>query len=132
MKTSCETITPYVTKDGSEIRELMHPALHGNCAQSFAEATIAPGAKTRLHRHHKTEEIYHVTAGAGMMTLGNDCFAVGAGDTICILPGRAHGVENTGDTALKILCACSPAYSHDDTELLQRGVKARARSGLCK
>ena len=31
-------IEPYVTKDGSEIRELMHPAVHGNEKQSLAEA----------------------------------------------------------------------------------------------
>lgn len=118
MKTARDAITPYVTKDGSEIRELMHPAVQGNRAQSFAEATIAPGAQTRLHRHQNTEEIYHVTAGAGVMTLDEDRFPIAAGDTICIMPGRAHCVENTGNTVLKILCACAPAYAHDDTELL--------------
>ena len=123
MKTARDAITPYVTKDGSEIRELMHPVVQGNRAQSFAEATIDIGLPRswnlqRLHRHHKTEEIYHVTAGAGVMTLDEDRFPIAAGDTICITPGRAHCVENTGYTALKILCACSPAYAHDDTELL--------------
>ena len=27
------SVTPYVTKDGSEIRELMHPQVQGNAAQ---------------------------------------------------------------------------------------------------
>jgi mannose-6-phosphate isomerase-like protein (cupin superfamily) len=48
----------YVTKDGSEIRELMHPARHGNHAQSLAEATVAPGTTMVLHYHGATEEIY--------------------------------------------------------------------------
>ena len=43
-------IEPYVTKDGSEIRELMHPTVHGNRQQSLAEATVAPGAQTALHQ----------------------------------------------------------------------------------
>jgi mannose-6-phosphate isomerase-like protein (cupin superfamily) len=118
MKTAYASITPYMTKDGSQIRELMHPQKHGNRAQSFAEAIVAPGVKTLLHRHRVTEEIYHITQGAGRMSLGAQQFAVVAGDTICIAPGTAHCIECVGDVALKILCACSPAYSHDDTELL--------------
>lgn len=113
-----DAIPPYVTKDGSAIRELMHPAMHGNHNQSFAEATVQPGATTALHRHVLTEEIYHITSGVGMMTLGDERFAVAVGDTICIAPGMPHCIANTGDVPLRILCACAPAYSHDDTELL--------------
>lgn len=112
------SITPYATKDGSLIRELMHPVHHGNRAQSFAEAIVEPGAKTALHLHRVTEEIYHVTQGAGLMTLGERQFAVATGDTICIMPGTAHCIECVGDVPLKILCACAPAYAHEDTELL--------------
>lgn len=118
MKSSYAAVTAYITKDGSTIRELMHPSVHGNRQQSLAEAIVEPGASTVLHRHQRTEEIYHLTAGAGLMTLGAERFAVAAGDTICIAPGTPHCIENTGKEALKILCACSPAYAHDDTELL--------------
>lgn len=111
-------IAAYVTRDGSEIRELMHPAVHGNRAQSLAEATVAPGTRTQLHRHAVTEELYHVTAGRGRMTLGDACFDVGAGDTVAIAPGTPHRIEATGTEPLRILCCCSPPYSHDDTELL--------------
>lgn len=118
MRTAYPSIPPYVTKDGAEIRELMHPAVHGNRNQSFAEATVRPGTKTKLHRHALTEEIYHITGGAGMMTLGDERFSVAVGDTICIAPGTPHCIANTADAPLTILCACSPAYSHADTELL--------------
>ena len=109
----------YVTRDGSEIRELMHPAIHGNRRQSLAEATVAPGTRTLLHRHAVTEEIYHVTAGSGIMTLGDTRFEVGVGDTVLIAPGTPHRIEATGTEPLRILCCCSPAYSHEDTELLE-------------
>jgi mannose-6-phosphate isomerase-like protein (cupin superfamily) len=118
MKTSYDQITPFVTKDGSEIRELMHPSVHANRNQSLAEAVIAPGSETARHRHRRSEEIYHVTNGQGWMTLGIDHFAILPGDTVLIPPGTAHCVRNTGDTPLRILCSCAPAYSHDDTELL--------------
>jgi hypothetical protein len=64
MKTRHAEIPVYITKDGSEIRELMHPAVHGNRLQSLAEATVHPGQRTHLHRHARTEELYHVTSGA--------------------------------------------------------------------
>lgn len=109
----------YTTLDGSRIRELMHPAHHGVRHQSLAEATVPPGGRTRLHRHLRTEELYHVTAGAGRMTLGVDHFPVQAGDTVLIAPGTPHCIMNTGAGPLIILCCCSPAYDHGDTELLE-------------
>ena len=50
MKTRFADVTPYVTKDGSALRELMHPDVHGNRAQSLAEAVVAAGARTLPHR----------------------------------------------------------------------------------
>ena len=108
----------FITKDGSAIRELMHPNRHAVRAQSFAEAIVSVGATTELHLHRCSEEIYHITQGAGHMRLGANWFAVGVGDTIVIKPGTPHCITNVGKDALKIICACSPAYSHEDTDLL--------------
>jgi mannose-6-phosphate isomerase-like protein (cupin superfamily) len=77
-----------------------------------------PGKATQLHRHAATEELYHITSGTGLMTLGDKLIAVGPSDTVLIPPGTAHKIEATGDEPLRILCCCSPAYSHEDTELL--------------
>ncbi len=118
MHTRYADIPAYLTKDGSEIRELMHPSLHGNSQQSLAEAIVAPGATTLLHRHHLTEELYHITAGTGLMTLGDAQFPIAPGDTVLIPPGTPHNVTANGATPLHILCCCSPAYRHEDTELL--------------
>ena len=118
MKTRLQHVEPYITRDRSEIRELMHPDVHGNLRLSLAEATVQPGATTALHRHRVTEEVYHVAQGSGTMTLGDEVFEVASGDTICIPPGTAHCIENTGSEPLRILCACAPAYSHGDTELV--------------
>ena len=121
-KTQYSEISPFITKDGAVIRELMHPDTHyrelGSQSQSLAEARIAAGVKTLLHCHHVSEELYHVTAGCGEMTLGDEQFAVSVGDTVCIPPTTPHCIENTGAEELVILCCCSPAYQHDDTELL--------------
>jgi mannose-6-phosphate isomerase-like protein (cupin superfamily) len=119
MKTEYARITAFATKDGSEIRELMHPATHAVRHQSLAEAIVAPGQTTALHRHEKSEELYHITAGLGRMTLGTQSFGVAPGDTICIPPGTPHCIENIDTGPLRILCCCAPPYAHDDTELLQ-------------
>lgn len=123
MKTRYDEIEQYVTKDGSIIRELMRPDEHSGInhhvkKQSLAEATVPVGMVTMLHKHSLTEELYHITSGRGLMTLGENQFDVAVGDTVCIPPGTAHCIKNTGSHNLTILCCCSPAYSHEDTELL--------------
>ena len=110
-------IQPYITQDGSEIRELMHPNSQGNKSQSLAEATVKPGQGTILHHHVKSEELYYINQGKGKMRRGDEIFNVSRGDTICVPPGIQHCIENIGKRDLKILCCCSPAYSHDDTVL---------------
>ena len=117
--TSLAEIESFITADGSVIRELMHPATNGNNNQSLAEATIGIGSITRLHKHHSSEELYHITQGRGEMTLGKNIFPVEVGDTICIMPGTPHQIRNTGKIDLKVLCCCSPHYSDTDTQLLE-------------
>ncbi|AKB25887.1 Mannose-6-phosphate isomerase [Methanosarcina sp. MTP4] len=118
LKTEYEKVEAYTTKDNSIIRELMHPAVHGNSKQSIAEATVPVGGETLLHKHTVAEEIYHITEGSGIITLGSEEFEVEVGGTICIPLGTPHRIRNTCEKELKILCCCAPAYSHEDTELL--------------
>jgi mannose-6-phosphate isomerase-like protein (cupin superfamily) len=108
---------PFVTKDGSEIRELAGVPTGNSEHQSLAEATVAPGAETEEHYHRASEEIYFFTAGRGRLRLDADESEVAAGDTVVIPPGARHKLWNTGDEPLRLLCCCSPPYSHDDTFL---------------
>ncbi len=117
-RTRWADIPAYTTKDGSQIRELMHPQRHGNRAQSLAEARVPPGERTALHKHLRSEELYHVTAGEGLMHLGGERLRLAAGDTVHIPAGMPHCVENTGRSPLCLLCCCSPPYAHEDTVLL--------------
>lgn len=112
-------ITPYRTLDGSEIHELMHPDHQPVRRQSLALAVVAAGTATRPHRHREAEEIYHILAGRGRMTLGAEQFPVEEGDSVLIPPGTFHHIENVGAGPLRFLCSCSPAYRHEDTELLE-------------
>ncbi len=118
MRTHRDDVEPYRTKDGSTVRELMHPAAHAGARnQSLAEALVEPGGRTMIHSHARSEELYHVLSGQGVMLLAGERFAVQPGDTVLIPPGTTHGLENPGPDNLIVLCCCAPAYSHEDTEL---------------
>jgi mannose-6-phosphate isomerase-like protein (cupin superfamily) len=118
MKISLNDIDPYVTKDGSLIREIIRPTIREGVRMSLAEATVKKDCTTILHLHRSSQEIYHILSGRGMMTLEQEIFAVEPGDSILIMPGTPHQVKNTGDQPLEILCCCYPPYDHEDTELI--------------
>lgn len=115
---SYNSINEYITKDGSEIRELIHPLIHGNTGASIAEAIIKAGMKTHDHYHRKSEEIYLVMAGKGIMKRDEEVFAIEKGVSVVLMPGVVHSVENTGQDNLVIICVCTPAYGHEDTILV--------------
>ncbi|PYK57152.1 MAG: hypothetical protein DME21_18015 [Verrucomicrobia bacterium] len=88
-------VPAFITKDGSEIRELL---AHRNSVirnQSLAEARVPVGGSTLEHCDVKP------------------------GDAIAIPPGEKHKIWNTGNEALKLLCCCSPAYEHCDTVITE-------------
>jgi mannose-6-phosphate isomerase-like protein (cupin superfamily) len=49
------------------------------------------------------------------MEVDGDTRVIRPGDAVLIPPGAWHTLENTGTSELRILCCCSPPYSHDDT-----------------
>jgi mannose-6-phosphate isomerase-like protein (cupin superfamily) len=119
-KTAYSEIPASITKDGSIIRELMHPSTHKAKRQSLAEATVPRNQSTKPHLHITSEEIYHVLAGSGTMQLGDKNFPIRKGDSICIAPGEIHCLTNTELPDLVILCCCTPPYSHGDTEIITK------------
>jgi mannose-6-phosphate isomerase-like protein (cupin superfamily) len=116
-----DRVQAFITKDGSEIRELL--AHRNSCIrnQTLAEARLYVGAATTPHHHVKTEEIYYITEGRGRMTVGSESVEVGPGDAVAIPPGARHTMVNIGDCTMRFLCCCAPGYEHDDTILDARG-----------
>ena len=104
-----------MTKDGSEIRELLAHRNSVTRKQSLAEARLAPGASTQEHYHIETEEIYYITHGKGRIRIDGETREVAPGDAIAIPPGKRHKLWNAGTETLRLLCCCAPAYEHTDT-----------------
>ena len=119
-KVRLEDRESFITADGSSIRELAGVPSGNSVNQSLAEATVPAGGETFEHFHRVSEEIYFFTSGAGRMRLGTEETDVRAGDTVVIAPGVKHKLW-AGEEPLVLLCCCSPAYSHEDTVLLEGG-----------
>ena len=110
-----DQVEPFITKDGSQIRELL---AHRNSViknQSLAEATLPPNSRTDEHYHAKTEEIYYIIEGEGRMQIETEMQEVRVGDAIAIPPGKKHKLWNSGSAPLRLLCCCAPSYEHLDT-----------------
>jgi mannose-6-phosphate isomerase-like protein (cupin superfamily) len=112
-----EKVESFVTKDKSVIWELYHPGSSPVKDVSVAEAYVKGGEKTEAHVHKSSQEVYYVLDGSGTMRLGDSRFSVKTGDAILIPPGTPHDVRADGN-CIRILCICSPPYSHEDTELI--------------
>ena len=117
--TTYSSVSPMITKDGSTVREFMHPDTNSIKTQSLAEAIVQPEKSTFNHYHAVSEEIYHITEGQGTVCREGEKIEVRKGDTVFFSPGTHHYVVNTGTSELKILCFMSPPYTHDQTFLVE-------------
>jgi mannose-6-phosphate isomerase-like protein (cupin superfamily) len=118
---------PFTTKDGSTIREVAGPVSAATEHQSLAEARVPPGGATTAHVHHRSEELYFFTGGAGRIRLGDEERDVRPGECVVIPPGTPHKLFNTSAAEdLVLLCCCAPPYSDADTELLEPEVRQPA------
>jgi mannose-6-phosphate isomerase-like protein (cupin superfamily) len=100
---------PFTTKDGSTIREYLHTDV-----QSLAEASLGPGQSTRRHYHARSEEIYLIVDGHGVLEVDGESRSVAVGDAILIPPGSRHELT-AGSDGVRLLCCCVPPYSDSDT-----------------
>ena len=108
-------VPAFMTKDGSEIRELLAYRNSAIRNQSLAEARLAPGSSTQEHYHARAEEIYFILEGQGRMRIEQELSEVRPGDAIAIPAGKKHKLWNSGPGTMKLLCCCSPSYEHSDT-----------------
>lgn len=109
----------FTTLDGSRVLELVRPEREGSVNLSLARATIETGQTTAWHRHLVSEEIYYILQGEGLLELEGRREAVTVGDARLISPGTEHRITCTSAQPLVILCACSPPYTDEDTEITQ-------------
>jgi len=118
-KNNRDEVDAFITKDKSEIREIISPNNSPAERQSLAEAIVYPGESTEMHIHKTSEEIYYILEGRGIMVHDREKIEVNPGDAVVNIPGVHHRIINNGDKPLVFLCMCVPNYTHEDTVLME-------------
>jgi mannose-6-phosphate isomerase-like protein (cupin superfamily) len=111
---------PFLAGDGTAIRELFNPATDDglDLRYSFAEARLAPGRVSLLHRL-KTSEVYYILSGEGLMSIDGETSTVTPGQIVYIPPGATQCITSTGESELVFICIVDPAWRVEDEEVLE-------------
>ena len=70
---------------------------------------VPGGAKGRIHRHSRADNVYIVVRGVGTLTVDGAVHAIRAEDVVYIPAGLAHGLSNDGPDELVIYEIYAPA-----------------------
>lgn len=90
--------------------KILHEDVH--CKVKIIE--VLPGKRLSLQSHEKREEIWTITEGNGMMTLGVMKFTMKVGDKVKIPFGTKHRIENIGTVPLKFIEVQTGTYFGED------------------
>jgi len=99
----------YEASDRAVAREIASPRNSGARNMSIADIRIPPGVTVRPH-HHDWEEVYYVTAGRGLMRVGDTTEELHAGQAVVIPPNAWHNIENLTDEDLRLIVVCAPPW----------------------
>ncbi|MBI5844856.1 MAG: cupin domain-containing protein [Deltaproteobacteria bacterium] len=114
---------PYTAADGSLVRELFHPEIHGEVSTSLAEMVVAPFGESALYTHPGSHLTVHFLEGRGSMRVGARVFQTNERDTVCVPAKTAWQVQNSGDCFLRFLCFFSPFHKHSETIIVSANGK---------
>ena len=70
--------------------------------------------KSTPHLHRKTEEIYFILKGEGLVTIDDEQQKVEKDDTILIPKNKFHSIDKLSSEPLELLAITSPGYDPDD------------------
>lgn len=72
---------------------------------SFEHCRVEPGGVVGDHVHSRTEEIYFIVRGSGVMSYDGEHFEIRPGDLIMTPLNGRHGIANTGEDTLEFIVA---------------------------
>jgi mannose-6-phosphate isomerase-like protein (cupin superfamily) len=70
---------------------------------SFEFVEIAPNSCGGLHVHTRTEELYFILSGRGLLTQGDEQLEVGPGDLHLLSLHDQHELETIGDEPIRMI-----------------------------
>jgi mannose-6-phosphate isomerase-like protein (cupin superfamily) len=101
----CEVLV----KSGIQSRQVLWPKNAPQSQVTITHVVMEPGAVSRRHVHPRSEQIWIVEQGEGVLLLENGGIELlRAGDVVRTPAGETHGVENTGTAPLVYLAVTTP------------------------
>jgi len=70
---------------------------------TMGQTVIYPTGSTTGHSHDDMEEVYYVISGEGEMVVGEDRYAIRAGDALYVPPGEFHTTFQKGNLPLAVV-----------------------------
>lgn len=117
LKKNLEDRPRFVSLDGTDICELLHPDREDEdlfMGYSLAHARLRPGEASKPHRLKTSSEVYFILRGRGRMKIDDESADVKPGAVIYIPPGSMQNIENMGDGTLAFLCIVRPPWREED------------------
>ena len=116
-----QTSAPFIeTPTGESILEVLgHETGATDPKHSVAEVTMEPGATSLMHYHPVVEESYWLIEGSAQLEVGEESFQFLPRKMVQIPIGAPHKITNTGDSKLKMIVCCAPAWTPDCSVFLE-------------
>jgi mannose-6-phosphate isomerase-like protein (cupin superfamily) len=108
-------------KPGIQSRQLVWPKNSAESQTTITHVTVEPGSVSDRHAHERSEQIWIVERGEGILLLENEQSEIlRAGDIVRTPAGEIHGVANSGEEPLVYLAVTTPpqnfSYAYKTTE----------------
>lgn len=98
-----------LVKPGIQSRQLVWPKNSSESQTTITHVTMEPGSVSERHAHERSEQIWIVERGEGILLLGNEqTEALRAGDIVRTPANEIHGVANSGREPLVYLAVTTP------------------------
>lgn len=101
-------------KDLKAIKNICGDIWEMGGTQNVSLAHVEITNKTKPHWHEKTDELYYILKGQGLMRVGKEEKQVEKGDLVIISRGEVHMIEKISEKSLEILAITSPKYNPED------------------
>jgi mannose-6-phosphate isomerase-like protein (cupin superfamily) len=96
-------------KPGIQSRQLVWPKNSAESQTTITHVTVEPGSVSDRHAHERSEQIWIVERGEGILLLENEQSEIlRAGDIVRTPAGEIHGVANSGEEPLVYLAVTTP------------------------
>ncbi len=88
---------------------------------SVIEERVPPGDAETPHYHRYATQLFYLLEGKVSFTLGPDTFDMVPGESVHVMPGVVHKLENLGEHDAVLLVISSPESHSDRYQAHQRG-----------